>query len=870
MPNVSNEGTPRERLARLLALLGRTRRYWRSSSAIALVGVGLSVLVALKTKGVWRSEATILYRDAVETRDGEPASRRAARLGPKLKELVNARARLAALVAEYDLYPQKAGTSQVDAVLEMQKNIGFRASNSDTFVVSFANDDPVVAQRVTARLAELVIQDYERESLDTASLTRDLLRKELTEADHKVEEASRALATFLAQHPQFTWGTESPYATMPVPGLPLLAVPASPLAAGAAARSPSPSADPEAAAIEARLARIEVELAPPAPPGAASSAPPTTVAEAEKQKAAAAAAVGAAQAALAEKLLTVTPAHPDAVAARAHLAAAQAAAAAADAALAKAKAGLPASSGPTEPATPERRAELQRERAMLRQRLFERRTRPAGAEPTAATDPGPSGASSAGAGKPQSTVELETEWHRLRLELDQARERFRAAQVDARNLGASSDDVRKKSQAEMLLLDPAYLPPRPEKGRGRVLFAGATIALFLALAYAASRVLLDDTLYDEGDVVAAGGPEVLVALPPIDVVEPPLRAIVPAAWWAEPLDAPAGGADWTVVERDDDEEEGFEPEDDGVVRAIPVGPSTPPPPAAPREGVSTLRFGSFVDGALDAARAAALGDGPARTLLAPRTLRAAAHGPGEARGALALAGSAADEPFAAPEVEIVGADVDADGEGVAGLLRQAPSDVLATLRVLRHRLDQRRGEGHLVITVTSPGAGEGKTVLAARLALALAEADRARVLLVEGNLGTPRLASALGLRIPEAAGLSEQVRRRLCGRRAPWGVVRLTASLAVLAEPGREAAFPGALHSPALAAALRALRQSHDYVIIDGPPVLGAGDANVLEDLSDGVIVVVRAGRTHGAELARATHQLGDRRILGVVLNEVP
>jgi Mrp family chromosome partitioning ATPase len=51
--------------------------------------------------------------------------------------------------------------------------------------------------------------------------------------------------------------------------------------------------------------------------------------------------------------------------------------------------------------------------------------------------------------------------------------------------------------------------------------------------------------------------------------------------------------------------------------------------------------------------------------------------------------------------------------------------------------------------------------------------------------------------------------------------------------------------------------------------VLGAGDANVLEEVSDGVILVARASLTRGADLGKAAEQLGPRRILGVVLNDV-
>jgi Mrp family chromosome partitioning ATPase len=234
------------------------------------------------------------------------------------------------------------------------------------------------------------------------------------------------------------------------------------------------------------------------------------------------------------------------------------------------------------------------------------------------------------------------------------------------------------------------------------------------------------------------------------------------------------------------------------------------------------------------------------------------------------AGGLLEAIFDEPEVEVIGADLDPEGDGAFALLRSASPATLAALRVLRHRLEQRRGEGSFVVSVVSPGRGEGKTLLAAELAMTLSEADRARVVLVEGNLERPSVATVLGLRLPEGAGFSTQVRRHMSGRSRPWGVVRLGPSLTVLAESGASAAYPAALHSTHFEGALHALRRAYDYVIIDGPAVLGSGDANVLESVSDGVLLVARAAATKGAALSRATAQLGDRRILGVVLNGVP
>jgi Mrp family chromosome partitioning ATPase len=810
MPSVSTESTPRERLVRLLTLMKRTRMFWRSAAAIAIVGLGVSLGAASGAKRAWRSETTVLYRDGLPAQpgDAESPAARAARLGPKLKDLLYARPKLEQVIREHDLFPEKARRSMVEAVEEMQTAVGFHAHTEGSFAISFTYDDPVVARDVTAHLAALMIAEYNRQNLDTATLTRDFLRRKLEEATAQVDDASHALAVFLAEHPQFQWGVnDSPYAPGP-PGA-LAALPP-------ASRETASPSDPVLASIERDLARVDAELggAPekgPAPPQ------PTTPSEAQKQRDVAAAALVTAEAALADKLLTVTPAHPDAISARAKVDAARRALAAADEALVRARTGVAPIAAPAD-LTPDRRRELEHRRTALRRQLTDRRAHPAvPAEAPGSAEKSPGhGHGLAAAGR--DVVELETDWHRLRLDLDRARDQLHTIQVTARAADLSADAVAKQGHDEMQILEPAYLPARPDRGRGRVFLAGAFVTIFLALGWAAARVLLCDTLIDVGDILAIGGPPVLVTMPR----EPPgperaERAIVPAVRTGEDAEDIEGAAATVVV--------------------------TPPPASDPAsQGSPDLAHEGEGDGTVPSGAPFPLVAMPARML------------------------TIVDAVFDDPEVEVIGADVDPAGGGVAAWLAETSPASLASLRVLRHRLEQRRGDGSFVVAVLSPGPGEGKTMLALRLALTLSEAERARVILVEGNFARPRLSAALGLRLPPDAGFSAQIRGRMGGCGAPWGVVRLGPSLSLLAEPGPVAAHPEALHSTHFEGALSALRRSYDYVVIDGPGVAGSGDANVIEAASDAVLLLVRAGSTRGESLTRATQQLGDRRVLGVVL----
>ena len=71
---------------------------------------------------------------------------------------------------------------------------------------------------------------------------------------------------------------------------------------------------------------------------------------------------------------------------------------------------------------------------------------------------------------------------------------------------------------------------------------------------------------------------------------------------------------------------------------------------------------------------------------------------------------------------------------------------------------------------------------------------------------------------------------------------------------------------------IRQLTDDYDMVIIDAPPLLPVADASVLSTLADGVILVVKHGRTTRDQVAEAiarVDQVGGR-LFGVVVNMIP
>jgi Mrp family chromosome partitioning ATPase len=200
------------------------------------------------------------------------------------------------------------------------------------------------------------------------------------------------------------------------------------------------------------------------------------------------------------------------------------------------------------------------------------------------------------------------------------------------------------------------------------------------------------------------------------------------------------------------------------------------------------------------------------------------------------------------------------------MLGETSNEATAALRVIRHRLEQKRAEGMWTFGVTSARDGEGKSVFATQLALVLSESQRARVLLIEANFHRPSLARILGFRVPDGFGFSAQIVRKMRGSMEPWCVVALGPALHVLAESLGEQGFPETLHSTHFQNALGFLSRGYDFLVIDGPTILGSGDANVVENAVDAMIVVARSGKSKGSELREAMKQLGDRKTIGVVL----
>jgi hypothetical protein len=455
----------REQVARFFAFIRRTLRFWPSVPITLAVG-GLACAAFLYlNRPKYRSETVVLYSQAVATPGDASDSGAARNLTVRLKELLMSRPKLERVIGEFDLYSDlRKKLGMAEAVEELEKHVEYRAPGGDTFSIAFVGNSPTEAQRVTSRLAALVIEQDAELRRNQARVTRDFLVTEKAKTEATLRDAERALAAFMAEHPRF-------------------ALDVTPLATGAAIRATTaPTVASEPGSL---TARVFAPMPASAPAGGSPARPAAPVAYgADSELARATAAVAAARAHLAEQLEHYTEAHPDVRSATS--------------ALERAESRLAAlGAGPNVAQTPPAAATSNEAKPPVARRLVRVPiARPASPKPASSGD----------------VVALETEWLKLTRAATQARQRLdqvEAAFFKADILASSESGAR---GLQMTVIDPAYLPARPLPP-GRTLIVALFVAgsLLIGVFVAMIRAITNDHIFEARD--ARGLAELLVEIP---------------------------------------------------------------------------------------------------------------------------------------------------------------------------------------------------------------------------------------------------------------------------------------------------------------------------------------------------------------------
>ena len=206
----------------------------------------------------------------------------------------------------------------------------------------------------------------------------------------------------------------------------------------------------------------------------------------------------------------------------------------------------------------------------------------------------------------------------------------------------------------------------------------------------------------------------------------------------------------------------------------------------------------------------------------------------------------------------------ANPEGVPGYDEDSLSTFSEAIRSIRTGvIFSTLSTPNPVISITSSMEGEGKTTLVMNLALALAQLRR--VLIIETDLRRPQMAKRLQLpaRSPGLTNyLLQEVDLKRCVHHVEPNLDLITA--------GKIPPNPlEILSSPQFSSLLEELRERYEMILLDAPPEGPVSDPLVLSQVSDAMIIVVKAQKTPVRTVRHATSALQrvGAPLIGVVLN---
>ncbi len=202
------------------------------------------------------------------------------------------------------------------------------------------------------------------------------------------------------------------------------------------------------------------------------------------------------------------------------------------------------------------------------------------------------------------------------------------------------------------------------------------------------------------------------------------------------------------------------------------------------------------------------------------------------------------------------------------LTEQTPSEIVDLFKCLREQVMAKLdSHGWKAVAVTSPGMGEGKSLIAANLALCTAMEYGRTVLLIDANFRHPSLHELFGLQVNR--GLRDYLLDK-----TPLEKLLINPGIAnlVLLPAGRPVKYPSELlRSPVMAHLVAEVKQRYPerIVIFDLPEVLSKPDVLAFVPYVDTVLLVIAAGKTKDFALREALKYLDKVPLVGTVLNKL-
>jgi capsular exopolysaccharide synthesis family protein len=181
------------------------------------------------------------------------------------------------------------------------------------------------------------------------------------------------------------------------------------------------------------------------------------------------------------------------------------------------------------------------------------------------------------------------------------------------------------------------------------------------------------------------------------------------------------------------------------------------------------------------------------------------------------------------------------------------------------------------LLIASGMPGEGKSFVAANLAMTLARNSIHNILLIDGDLRRPTLHTLLGA--PNTVGLSNyleghaemtEIMQRDSGHGKSVGDgAGSIANLTFISSGKTSDSSSELVANHRIEELIRTVAPHFDWIVIDAPPVLAVTDAVELGRAADAILLVARAASTPFEVAQRAKEAFGSSRILGFVLNDI-
>ena len=171
------------------------------------------------------------------------------------------------------------------------------------------------------------------------------------------------------------------------------------------------------------------------------------------------------------------------------------------------------------------------------------------------------------------------------------------------------------------------------------------------------------------------------------------------------------------------------------------------------------------------------------------------------------------------------------------------------------------------ILVTSAMAGEGKSLVSINLAITIATELHSYALIVDCDLRNPTLSRWFGFQ--EMRGLSDYLTSEAS---LPDLLVKTSVDKLSILPGGAFQDNPteliGSNKMKSLVADLKA-RYADRYIILDSSPLLATTEPSVLNEMVDGILIVIKSGVTPRESVQQALKLVDKKKIIGAVLNNM-